>query len=56
MEMVPNGHRTIMGTIFQVTFAIGIALVAGWGYSFREWQTLQLIVGLHSSMLLLHWW
>ena len=56
MEMVPDRHRTILGTCFQLPFAIGIALVAGWGNSFRKWHELQRVLGLHSWFLVLHWW
>jgi len=54
--MVPNKYRTVAGFLFQMFYALGITAVAGWSYFFRDWPLLQIILGLHSSILLLHWW
>lgn len=54
--MVPNKYRTVAGFLFQMFYALGITAVAGWSYFFRDWPLLQIILGLHSSILILHWW
>lgn len=54
--MAPDRHRTMVGFIFQLVFALGIAAVAGWSYLIRDWPLLQVVFGLHSASLLLHWW
>lgn len=56
LEMVPDRHRTMAGFVFQLVFALGIAAVAGWSYMIRDWPLLQIVFGLHSSFMLLHWW
>ena len=56
MEMAPDRYRTMIGFSFQLVFALGIAVVAGWAYLIRHWPILQIIFGLHSSLMLLHWW
>ncbi|KAK2715486.1 organic cation transporter protein-like isoform X3 [Artemia franciscana] len=56
MEMVGRKHRTAMGFGFQALFAFGAVAVAIWGYFIRNWKTLQLVYGLHSIILLGHWW
>ncbi len=37
-------------------FALGITVVAGWAHLVRDWPILQIIFGMHSSLMLLHWW
>ena len=54
--MAPDRHRTLAGFFFAVVFAAGIAVVAGWSYLIRDWSLLQIVYGLHSSILLIHWW
>lgn len=56
MEMAPDRYRTMIGFSFQLVFAVGIAVVAGWAYVVRHWPILQIIFGLHSALMLLHWW
>ncbi|XP_046654329.1 organic cation transporter protein-like [Daphnia pulicaria] len=56
MEMAPDRYRTMIGFSFQLVFALGITVVAGWAYLVRHWPILQIIFGLHSSLMLLHWW
>lgn len=31
-------------------------MVAGWAHLVRDWPILQIIFGMHSSLMLLHWW
>ena len=42
--------------ILQIFFAFGIMAVACWAYIIPDWSIIQIIYGLHSSLLLLHWW
>ena len=56
LEMAPDRHRTMAGFVFQMFYALGITALAGWSYFIREWHLLQLIFGLHSALLLIHWW
>lgn len=56
MEMTPDRYRSALGFSFQLTFALGIAAVAAWGYAIRDWRALQVIYGLHGCFLLFHYW
>uniref|UniRef100_A0A8D8LZQ5 Organic cation transporter protein n=2 Tax=Cacopsylla melanoneura TaxID=428564 RepID=A0A8D8LZQ5_9HEMI len=56
MELVGPTKRTFCGIIFQAVFAMGIMLVAVWGYFIRDRFYLQLIYGAHSLLLIGHWW
>ena len=56
MEMVGPSYRTACGMAFQSSFSVGIVLVALWGYLIRDRQVLQAVFGLHSLLLLPHWW
>lgn len=56
MEIVGPSRRSICGIMFQVAFALGIMLVAGWGALIKDRQILQVIYGLHGLLLLGHWW
>ncbi|XP_014250926.1 organic cation transporter protein [Cimex lectularius] len=56
MELVGPTKRTICGITFQATFAVGIMLVAFWGYLISNYVTLQMVYGLHSLLLIGHWW
>lgn len=42
--------------MFQAMFAFGIMLVAGWGVIIKDRQLLQVVYGLHSLILIGHWW
>lgn len=56
MELVGPSKRTVCGIAYQAAFALGILLVAGWGAIISDRQVLQVIYGLHSIILLGHWW
>lgn len=56
MELVGSKYRTVCGITFQAVFAAGIMLVAGWGAFIPDRQTLQIVYGLHSCLLIAHWW
>lgn len=55
-EMVGPSKRTVCGITFQGVFALGIMVVALWGYFVKDHVTLQMIYGLHSLLLIGHWW
>ncbi|CAB0018372.1 unnamed protein product [Nesidiocoris tenuis] len=56
MELVGPSKRTACGILFQATFAVGVVMVAVWGYMVKDHVTLQMIYGLHSLLLVGHWW
>uniref|UniRef100_A0A1B0C9K9 Major facilitator superfamily (MFS) profile domain-containing protein n=1 Tax=Lutzomyia longipalpis TaxID=7200 RepID=A0A1B0C9K9_LUTLO len=56
MELVGPSKRTACGIAFQATFAAGIMLVAAWGALIKDHVLLQAIYGLHSCLLIAHWW
>lgn len=56
MEMVGPSYRTGCGMAFQSSFSIGIVLVSLWGYLLPDRQLLQAVYGLHSLLLIPHWW
>ncbi|XP_030027839.2 organic cation transporter protein isoform X4 [Manduca sexta] len=55
MEIVGPSKRTICGVTFQIMFAVGIMLLAGWGYLLDNRFYLQIIYALHAAVLLPHW-
>lgn len=56
MELVGASKRTACGVSFQAAFAGGIMLVAVWGAVIPDRKWLQVIYGLHSCLLLIHYW
>lgn len=56
MELVGPSKRTVCGVSFQAFFAMGIMLVAAWGALIPDRMLLQVVYGLHSVVLLAHWW
>lgn len=56
MELVGASKRTACGISFQGAFAGGIMLVAAWGAIIPDRKWLQVIYGLHSCLLIVHWW
>lgn len=56
MELVGASKRSSCGITFQMMFAGGIMLVAGWGALIKDRQLLQVVYGLHGLILIFHWW
>lgn len=56
MELVGPSRRTICGVMFQIAFASGFMLVAIWGAIVKDRMWLQITYGLHSALLIGHWW
>lgn len=56
MELVGASKRTSCGVSFQAAFAFGIMLVAAWGALIPDRKILQIVYGLHSCLLIAHWW
>lgn len=56
MELVGPNKRTPCGVAFQAAFAGGIMLVAFWGAFIPSRFWLQVIYGLHSCLLIGHFW
>lgn len=57
MELVGASKRTVSGLAFQAAFAGGLLLVAFWGWLLPyDRVLLQVIYGLHSLLLIGHWW
>ncbi|XP_053604866.1 organic cation transporter protein isoform X3 [Plodia interpunctella] len=55
MEIVGPSKRTICGVIFQIMYAVGIMLLAAWGYLIDNRFYLQIVYALHAVILLPHW-
>ncbi|XP_023934140.2 organic cation transporter protein isoform X2 [Bicyclus anynana] len=55
MELVGPRRRTICGVTFQIMFAVGIMVLAAWGYFVDNRFYLQIIYGLHAVILVPHW-
>ncbi|XP_035450168.1 organic cation transporter protein isoform X2 [Spodoptera frugiperda] len=55
MEIVGPSKRTICGVTFQIMFAVGIMLLAAWGYLLDNRFYLQIVYALHAAVLLPHW-
>ncbi|KAK6640919.1 hypothetical protein RUM44_012617 [Polyplax serrata] len=57
MELVGASKRTASGLSFQAAFAGGLLLVAFWGWLLpHDRVLLQVVYGLHSLLLIGHWW
>lgn len=56
MELVGATKRTVCGMMFQLAFAVGFMLVAVWGAVIKDRMWLQIVYGLHSVLLIGHWW
>lgn len=56
MEIVGASKRTACGMTFQGMFALGVMLVAFWGYFISDRVYLQVVYSLHSLVLIGHWW
>lgn len=56
MELVGASKRTACGISFQASFAGGLMIVAFWGWLIPNRQILQVVYGLHSLLLIGHWW
>jgi MFS family permease len=56
MEIVGPSKRTVVGVAFQAFFAAGVMLVAFWGFLIKDQFVLQVVYGLHSLLLIGHWW
>lgn len=56
MELVGPTKRTVCGVLFQLVFAAGFMLVAVWGAVIKDRMWLQIVYGMHSAILLGHWW
>lgn len=56
MEIVGPSKRTVVGVAFQAFFAVGVMLVAFWGFLIKDQFWLQVVYGLHSLLLIGHWW
>ncbi|CAH0399845.1 unnamed protein product [Chilo suppressalis] len=55
MELVGPNKRTVCGVVFQIMFAVGIMLLAAWGYLLDNRFYLQILYALHAAILLPHW-
>ncbi|XP_059057511.1 organic cation transporter protein isoform X3 [Achroia grisella] len=55
MELVGSSKRTICGVVFQIMFAVGIMLLAAWGYLIDNRFYLQILYALHAAILIPHW-
>ncbi|XP_078046701.1 organic cation transporter protein [Augochlora pura] len=56
MELVGASKRTVCGVMFQLAFAVGFMMVAVWGSVIKDRMWLQITYGLHSALLIGHWW
>lgn len=56
MELVGPSKRTVCGVMFQIAFATGFMLVSAWGVLIKDRMWLQIVYGLHSAVLIGHWW
>ncbi|XP_072748222.1 organic cation transporter protein [Anoplolepis gracilipes] len=56
MELVGSSKRTVCGVLLQLGFATGFMAVAMWGAIIHDRMWLQIVYGLHTILLLSHWW
>ncbi|OXA41750.1 organic cation transporter protein [Folsomia candida] len=56
MELVGPSKRTLCGTAFSISFAVGVMVVAFWAWLIPNVELLQVVYGLHSLVLIGHWW
>jgi MFS family permease len=56
MEIIRPSTRTIVGVASQAFSATGVILVVFWGFVIKDRFVLQIVYGLHSLLLIGHWW
>ncbi|KAF7411863.1 hypothetical protein HZH66_000759 [Vespula vulgaris] len=54
IEITPPNKRSAFGVMFNMSYPIGMILIAVIAYHIREWRLLQLYISLPSFILILH--
>lgn len=56
MEFVGKKYREPVAALYQLPFNFGHLMLAGFGYIFRTWSSLQLALTLPSLLMLSYYW
>jgi MFS family permease len=56
MEFIGKNYREPTSALYQLPFNFGHLLLAGLGYYFRSWSSLQLILTFPSVIMLVYYW
>lgn len=56
MEFIGKEYRETISALYQLPFNIGHLMLAGFGYCFRTWSSLQLALALPSVLMLSYFW
>lgn len=55
IELVGPSKRAVCGALFQILFGTGVMLVGFWAYLIDNRFYLQIVYGLHTALLIPHW-
>ncbi|XP_069135003.1 organic cation transporter protein-like isoform X1 [Argopecten irradians] len=56
MELVGPSKRMWAGIVIEYFFALGMVILGGVGYAFKEWKSIQIACAAPSAFFLLYWW
>ncbi|XP_060068370.1 organic cation transporter protein-like [Ylistrum balloti] len=56
MELVGPSKRVYAGIIVDFFFAIGMVVLGGIGYAFREWKYIEITCSAPIALFLFYWW
>ena len=56
VEFVGPSKRVLTGIPIHMFFTVGLLYLAGVGALVRDWQYLQLAVGIPSVFYIVYWW
>ncbi|XP_033740180.1 organic cation transporter protein-like [Pecten maximus] len=56
MELVGPSKRMWAGIVIMYFFALGMVILCGIGYAFKEWKSIQIACAAPSAFFLLYWW
>ncbi|XP_021380019.1 organic cation transporter protein-like isoform X2 [Mizuhopecten yessoensis] len=56
MELVGPSKRVWAGIVIEYFFALGLVILGGVGYGFRQWKYTEIACAAPSAFFLLYWW
>ncbi|XP_033740181.1 organic cation transporter protein-like [Pecten maximus] len=56
MELVGPSKRVWAGIVIEYFFALGLVILGGVGYAFREWKWTEITCSAPAALFLLYWW
>ncbi|XP_060068379.1 organic cation transporter protein-like [Ylistrum balloti] len=56
MELVGPSKRVWAGIVIEYFFALGLVILGGVGYAFKEWKYIEITCAAPGALFLLYWW